>query len=390
MVKAIQETKGSRVAQSETTVYIEGQNWLINGEPTHAGREYRGWRIEGLLLNSRMANAIFDDSNSLTQFLWHYPDTGEWDPDRNTDEFSGRLAHYRGHGLDAVTVNLQGAAPFGYYRQHLFREMLDDLGVSYSDEELWAGLPSADSQPWHNSPFGADGSLESSGHMDRLTRILRRTNELCMAVVLGIFYFGQDERLESEAAVCRAVDETCRWVLENGWRNVVIEINNECNVQRYEHEILQPHRVHELIARAKGHSVGGERLLVGTSYGGGRVPDDSVCEVSDFLMLHGNGVTDPARIAEMVDETRALSSYTPKPIMFTEDDHFNFDEPFNNFTAALSRGAGWGYFDPGAGAGGQSASGNYTDGYQNVPINWGINTPRKRAFFDLLRKVTGA
>ena len=96
------------MAQSETKVGIDGQDWLINGVPTHKGREYRGWRIEGLLLNSRMANATFNDSNPLTQFLWRYPDTGEWDADRNTDEFSGRLAHYRGHGLDAVTVNLQG------------------------------------------------------------------------------------------------------------------------------------------------------------------------------------------------------------------------------------------------------------------------------------------
>ena len=361
----------------------------MNGILTHAGRAYRGWRIEGLLLNSRMANAVFDDSNPMTRFLWRYPDTGEWDANRNTDEFVDNLPVYREHGLDAVTVNLQGAAPFGYYRQHLFREMLDELDVSYSDEELWAGLPSADSQPWNNSPFGPDGSLTSEGHIERLTRILERADYLGMVVVLGIFYFGQDERLRDEAAVCRAVDETCRWVLENGWRNVVIEINNECNVQRYEHEILQPHRVHELIARAKEHTLDGERLLVGTSYGGGRVPDDSVCEVSDFLMLHGNGVTDPMRIANMVVETRRLPGYTPKPIMFTEDDHFEFERPFNNFTAALSRSAGWGYFDPGAGAGGKSASGNYTDGYQNVPINWGINTARKRGFFDLLRKVTG-
>ena len=281
------------MAQSETRVGIDGEDWLLNNVPTHEGRTYCGWRIEGLLLNSRMANAVFDDSNPLTQFLWRYPDTGLWDADRNTNEFVDHLPVYREHGLDAVSVNRQGAAPFGY-----FREMLEELQVSYSDDE--------------------------------------------------------------------------------------------CNVQRYEHEILQPHRVHELIARAREHSIDGERLLVGTSYGGGRVPDDSVCEVSDFLMLHGNGVTDPARIANMVDETRKLRSYTPKPIMFTEDDHFNFGEPFNNFTAALSRGAGWGYFDPGNGAGGQSALGNYSDGYQNVPINWGINTPRKRGFFDLLSKVTGA
>ena len=219
----------------------------------------------------------------------------------------------------------------------------------------------------------------------------RNSDELGMVVVLGIFYFGQDERLRDEAAVCRAVEETCGWVLQEGWRNVVIEINNECNVPRYEHEILQPHRVHELIARARRITHGGDRLLVGTSYGGGRVPDDAVCAASDFLLLHGNGVTEPERIAAMVDRTRALPAYAGQPIVFTEDDHFDFDRADNNFTAALSRRAGWGYFDPGTGtgAGGGLSPGNYADGYQNVPVNWAINTPRERAFFGLLREVTG-
>ena len=212
-----------------------------------------------------------------------------------------------------------------------------------------------------------------------------------MVVVLGIFYFGQDERLRDEAAVCRAVEETCGWVLQRGWRNVVIEINNECDVPRYEHEILRPHRVHELIARAQRVTRDGDRLLVGTSYGGGRIPGDVVCAASDFIMLHGNGVADPRRIAAMVDRTRALPGYAGQPIMFTEDDHFDFDRPDNNFTdTALSRRAGWGYFDPGPGAGGGLSPGNYIDGYQNVPVDWTINTPRKRAFFHLLRQVTGA
>ena len=64
-----------------------------------------------------------------------------------------------------------------------------------------------------------------------------------MVVILGYFYFGQDERLTDEAAVYRAVDEATKWVLQSGYRNVLIEINNETNVPRYEHEILQPHRV---------------------------------------------------------------------------------------------------------------------------------------------------
>jgi len=82
----------------------------------------------------------------------------------------------------------------------------------------------------------------------------------------------------------------------------------------------------------------------------------------------------------MVAKARALPAYRPMPILFNEDDHFEFEKPLNNFTAALSVYASWGYFDPG-----QS---NYIDGYQCPPVNWGINTDRKRAFFRLVREVT--
>ena len=35
-------------SQRKTRVSIDGEDWLINGELTYKGREYRGWRIEGL------------------------------------------------------------------------------------------------------------------------------------------------------------------------------------------------------------------------------------------------------------------------------------------------------------------------------------------------------
>ena len=63
-----------------------------------------------------------------------------------------------------------------------------------------------------------------------------------MAPILGIFYFGQDERLRDEAAVKRGLREALEWLLHNGYRNVLVEINNECNI-RYDHEILRPHGV---------------------------------------------------------------------------------------------------------------------------------------------------
>ena len=37
-----------------------------------------------------------------------------------------------------------------------------------------------------------------------------------MVVILGIFYFGQDERVRDEAAVVRAVDATVDWLLARG------------------------------------------------------------------------------------------------------------------------------------------------------------------------------
>lgn len=338
--------------ESMTHITIHGERFFINGEPTYKGRTYRGYHIEGLLLNSRMVQATYDDENPETRALWAYPDTGVWDAERNVGEFLEALPIYREQGLLGVTVNLQGGNPQGYRR----------------------------SQPWLNSALTADGELKPH-YMSRMKRILDRADELGMVVILGVFYFGQDEQLKDEAAVIRALDNTVTWVLQNGYQNVLLEVNNECDVPRYEHEILMPARVSELIERAKGITWRGRRLLAGTSFGGGSIPVERVVQTSDFLLIHGNGVSDPHRIAEMVDETRAVPGYRPMPILFNEDDHYGFDKPYNNCLAAVSRGASWGYLDVGAN--------NYRDGYQSPPVDWGLSTERKRAFFQLVREITG-
>ena len=91
-------------------------------------------------------------------------------------------------------------------------------------------------------PFNPDGTLKPE-FLDRTDRIIKACDRLGMVVILGYFYFGQDERLDNEAAVCKGVDEATKWILDTGHGNVLIEINNETNIPRYEHEILQPHRV---------------------------------------------------------------------------------------------------------------------------------------------------
>jgi hypothetical protein len=324
---------------------------LINGKPTYEGRTWRGHKIEGLLLNSRMVQGIFDDLNPSTRGRWAYPDKGRWDANRNTREFIAAMPDWRKHGLLAVTLNLQGGSPQGYSK----------------------------AQPWHNSAVIADGRLRAD-YMKRLELILDRADELGMVVILGLFYFGQDQRLNDEDAVKKAVDNAIDWLKERGYRHVLIEVNNECNV-RYDHAILGPERVHELIQRVKERD---GRLLVGTSYGGGTIPGENVVRASDFLLLHGNGVSDPKRIADMVVRTRKVAGYRPMPILFNEDDHFDFDKPENNFTAAVGQYASWGYFDF------RQAREGFDEGYQSVPVNWGISSERKKGFFRLLAEITGA
>src|SRR5688572_29516179 len=112
-------------AQPRTAVTIDGPKFLLNGQPTYKGRKYDGKPIEGLLFNSRMVQATFDDLNPKTRNLWAYPDTKKWDPDRNTREFIAEMPTWRKHGLLAFTLNLQGGSPQGYSKE----------------------------QPWHNSAF---------------------------------------------------------------------------------------------------------------------------------------------------------------------------------------------------------------------------------------------
>jgi hypothetical protein len=61
-----------------TAVSIHGEMFHINGQPTYQGRTWKGNKIEGLLLNSRMVQATFDDLNPDTVKLWAYPDTKKW------------------------------------------------------------------------------------------------------------------------------------------------------------------------------------------------------------------------------------------------------------------------------------------------------------------------
>lgn len=332
---------------AKTRVEIRGERFFINDRPTYEGVTWGSKPIEGLLLNTRMVQGVYDDLNPETRHLWAYADTGVWDAERNTDEFIAAMPAWAAHGILAFTLNLQGGSPYGYSKE----------------------------QPWINSAFEPDGSLRDD-YLARLARVLDAADGLGMVVIVGCFYFGQEKVMHDEAAIVAAVDGIVDWVVARGSTNVLIEINNECNI-RYQQPILLPERVHELILRVKG------QLPVGTSYGGGgRIPDPPVVTASDFLLLHGNSVEDPDTIRDMVRRTRELDGYRAMPILFNEDDHYRFDEADNNFLAAVGEYASWGLFDY------RLDGEDFDHGYQSVPANWGISSDRKRGFFELAKRIS--
>src|ERR671913_176221 len=85
----------ARAQTRKTALTIKGDAFLIDGRPTYAGRMFNGKRVEGLLMNIRAVQGIFDDLNPETAARWVYPDTKKWDPDRNTKEFTAAMPEWR-------------------------------------------------------------------------------------------------------------------------------------------------------------------------------------------------------------------------------------------------------------------------------------------------------
>ena len=346
---------GTCLSQAQTIVEIKGGQFYINGKPTYEGRKWKGNKIEGLLINSRMVQGIFDDLNPENVAEFAYPDTKKWDAERNTDEFISAMPQWYKKGLNSFTINIQGGSPYGYGNKKCL-----------------------------NPGFNPDGSLMQS-YMNRLDKILKKADELQMVVILGLFYFGQDQNINNEAGIINATDNLINWLFEKEYKNVIIEIANECDLpKQYDHEILTPQRIDELINRVKNNKQKGYRYLVSTSFRGKVVPTENVVKAADFILIHGNGAKSPNDIQVLIDNTKKLASYKSMPIIINEDDHFSFEKESNNFEVALKNYVSWGYFDYR-----KKGEMDFKEGYQSIPVDWGINSARKKSFFKMVYEVTG-
>jgi hypothetical protein len=352
----------------KTDISIDATKFLINGHLTYEGLSYNGRTIEGLLFNSRMAQAIFDDENPATRKHWAYPGTGIWDPDRNTDEFCRHMADYRSFGLLAVTVGLQGGG--SVYTKDIYDNYIC-------------------------SAFAPDGSFRQP-YFDRLLRVIRAADNLGMVVIVNYFYVRQVSRVPDDKVALDITARTSEWLLRTGYRNIIVDVVNETG-NRFKRPLFGPEGVHQLIDCVKSVTQRGRRLLVGASGGGGKeLPTGKWLASEDFSMPHGNGCTH----GQLRDKLRLLRTFPeykarPRPILINEDGTI-----LDNLETAIEEYASWGLYSQGYGS-------HYTDlscdwkqkpretnfadlsGFQTLPVNWAINSPEKRAFFDRLKAITG-
>jgi hypothetical protein len=271
----------------QTEVTIRGDAFYINGRPTYPGRTFNEKRVEGLLMNSRMVQGIFDDLNPETASRWVYPDTKRWDPDRNTTEFIAAMPEWKRHGVLAFTINLQA-------------EVLEagDEGAVPAQARRHPALPRLPARPLR------------SPRPKRVRRVLNR--------------------------------------LERRHRRVGA-------------------RAH--VADGVGREHPDTPLTTG------------VVRQSDYMLIHGNGPNDTALLKRCIAASRSLNGDRGVPVMVNEDPNFSFTEPTNHLLASVDEYVSWGYYEQG--------QGNYQDGFQSPPVNWGISSENKRQFFELVKKVTG-
>jgi len=177
-----------------------------------------------------------------------------------------------------------------------------------------------------------------------------------MIVIVSFLYASQAPRLHDGRAVRHAVIGASRFLRDGGYTNVIIEVANEYNLDGFHfHPIVQTDEgIASLIDLAR-HESGG--LPVGSSGCGGYV-NREVAEVSDVILVHGNGLHRQGYYNLI---RKAQSWNLDKPIVCNED-----SPCFTHLNVAYDTHTSWGYYN------------NHTK--QDVPADWHV-TKGEDTFF---------
>jgi hypothetical protein len=172
--------------------------------------------------------------------------------------------------------------------------------------------------------------------------VIRAADSSGAIVILSCFYQRQHSHpyaLNGKEAIVNAVVNVCRWLVDEKFTNVVLEISNEFAHGGYRQwkdgEWLKSVEGQvELIHRAR--EIAPTLLVSASGMGGGLVPP-ALAEAADFIVLHFNR-TPLELIPDKVSEARRYG----KPVVCNEDDKLGL---IGAEAARLSvkSGAGWGF-----------------------------------------------
>ncbi|MCW5551002.1 MAG: serine hydrolase [Verrucomicrobiae bacterium] len=279
---------GSSVSAAElaqTRVTVGEERWFINERLTNPGSA-----AEGLLMNVRMVNAVFEDRNK--------PD---FDAEANADRFIARIPDYAAHGVNAFTICLQGGMP-GY-------------------------------EGAVNSAFEPDGSLRTD-YLTRVERVVRACDRHGVVVILGLYYQRQSKILRDESAIRAGIVNVANWIQSRGFRNVVVEVANEYPHSGFAHALIRDPQGQASLIRLVKETVPG-LLVTASGYGDGKIHSE-VAEASDFLTPHWNGT----KVEHIPERIAALKQFG-KPIVCNEDDKVG-DRAAAALQASVTNGCAYG------------------------------------------------
>jgi hypothetical protein len=327
-------------------VSIEGELVHINGRPTNPGS-----RAEGLLLNARMVQAMFDDANATTARWWAYSDTGVWNATRNVDEFVAAVPSYSQHGLNAVTVGMQGGSACEPDRSSS-KVQCDDS----HDARFWPSV----------SAFRADGSLESAW-IGRLEKILAATDSAGMVVILNLFYYSQIVRLRDSVAIRTAIKNVVTFLLRTGYRNVIIDLANEYSCKPYPDFLKADPLVGETVRWVR--SLSNNTIPVGTNPCG--MPTPSVLAASDIVLTEPPATSGDA-LQSFYASIRNNSDWKAHRVPI---EAIECGTDLLALELSLQSHCGWGVSD--------------VAGFQSPPVDWRINSSSTKArVFEAIKAAT--
>ncbi len=287
--------------ENDTKVSIQDGKWYFNNKMINPDSP-----AEGLLMNVRMVNSVFEDRGAkipekLTIF----------NPRENADSFIAKIPEYVNSGVNAFTISLQGGFP-GY-------------------------------EGAINTAFNPDGSMRE-GYLKHVEKVIRVCDTNKAAVILSCFYQRQHSHfsaLKGKESIENALKNTVAWITERKFTNVVLEVSNEYRHGGYRNWpdgdwLMSEAGQVELIQLAKQQN---SSLLVSTSGMGTGKLEEPLIAAADFLLIHFNNTS----LNDYRERIKALKKYK-KPIVCNEDDKLK-QAGAMALSLSVLNGCSWGYMN---------------------------------------------